>query len=162
MDVQVRPLSDYPELVPVAAQWHFSEWGHTDPGGSAESWAAGLARQADANQIPGTLIALADALPVGVVCLVGHDMPGYRPAAGLTPWIKGLYVVPSARRHGIGGVLVRRCEQWAASLGFDRLYLYTERESAAHALYDRLGWQAIDVGRYEGINVVVMRTNVPG
>jgi hypothetical protein len=34
MDIVVEPLSKYPELIPVAAEWHFREWGHTDPGGS--------------------------------------------------------------------------------------------------------------------------------
>src|SRR5262245_18741929 len=125
MDVVVEPLSNHRELIQVAAQWHFSEWGHTDPGGSLSAWTAAMARQADADQIPGTLIALADGAPAGVVCLVGQDMPGYAPVAYLTPWIKGLYVEPSYRRRGIGGILVKRCETWAAELGYGTLYLYT-------------------------------------
>jgi GNAT superfamily N-acetyltransferase len=165
MDVIVEPLGNHPELIPVAAEWHFREWGHTDPGGSLEAWTAGMARQAGADAIPGTLIALADGTPAGVVCLVARDMPGYEPAAALTPWIKGLYVVPSQRRRGIGGILVRRCEAWAASLGHQVLYLYTERDSGAQALYKRLGWQTIDTGYYDGIDVTVMRSHmgiVPG
>ena len=157
MDVVVEPLSNHPAVVAVAAEWHFREWGHTDPGGSLETWTAGLARQAGADQIPGTLIALGDRVPVGVVCLVAEDMRGYEPAAGLTPWIKGLYVIPPARRRGVGGLLVQRCEAWAASLGHEILYLYTERGSAAQALYERLGWQAVHAGCYEGIDVTVMR-----
>jgi GNAT superfamily N-acetyltransferase len=144
--------------VPLAAEWHFREWGHTDPGGSLASWTAGLAGQAGADQIPGTLLALVDGSPAGVVCLVGQDMPGCGPAAGLTPWIKGLYVIPQARRRGVGSLLIRRCEAWAASLGHQALYLYTERGSAAQALYERRGWQTIHVGHYESIDVTVMRT----
>jgi GNAT superfamily N-acetyltransferase len=157
VDVVVEPLSHHPAAVPLAAGWHFSEWGHTDPGGSLAAWTAGLARQAGADQIPGTLIALVDGSPAGVVCLVGQDMPGYGPAAGLTPWIKGLYVIPPARRRGVGGLLVRRCETWAESLGHRALYLYTERGSGAQALYERHGWQTIHAGRYEGIYVTMMR-----
>ena len=85
MDIVVDPLSNHPELIPVAAEWHFREWGHTDPGGSLEAWTAGMARQAGADHIPGTLIALEDGSPVGVVCLVARDMPGFEPAAALTP-----------------------------------------------------------------------------
>lgn len=157
MDVVVEPLSNYPQEVPTVAGWHFREWGHTDPGGSLEAWTAGMARQAGADQIPGTLIALADRTPVAVVCLVAHDMPRYGPVVGLTPWIKGLYVIPSARRQGVGGLLVRQCEAWAASLGHNALYLYTRRASGAEALYERLGWRAIHAGRYDGIAVTVMR-----
>jgi GNAT superfamily N-acetyltransferase len=160
MDLVIEPLSRHPELVPVAAEWHWSEWGHTDPGGSLESWTAALGGQADASEIPGTLIALADGSPVGVVCLVAEDMLGYAPAAGLTPWVKGLYVIRAARGRGHGERLTRRCEAWAATLGHDALYLYTERGSAAQALYQRLGWQTIDTGKYEDIDVSVMRTGL--
>lgn len=94
------------------------------------------------------------------MCLVAHDMPGYAPMAGLSPWIKGLYVMPQMRRQGVGAALVRRCEAWAASLGRQALYLYTERGSAAQALYERLGWAAIGYGHYEGMHVTVMRTSL--
>jgi GNAT superfamily N-acetyltransferase len=87
-------------------------------------------------------------------------MPGYEPAKALSPWIKGLYVAPSERRRGVGGILTRRCEAWAASLGHQVLYLYTERDSAAQALYGRLGWRAIDAAYYDGIEVTVMRTSL--
>jgi len=157
MDLVVAPLADHPEAVPVAAEWQFREWGHTDPGGSLEAWTAALARQAGAGQLPGTLLALGDHRPVGMVCLVARDMPGYEPATALTPWLKGLYVIPPARRRGVGGLLVRRCEAWAASLGHQAVYLYTERGSGGQALYRRLGWQAVHDGRYEGLDVTVMR-----
>jgi GNAT superfamily N-acetyltransferase len=162
VDVVIEPLSHYPELVPVAAEWHFRQWGHTDPGGSLEAWTAALARQAAADQIPGTLIALSGGTPAGVVCLVDRDMPGYEPAAGLSPWVKGLYVAPSMRRRGIGAALVRRCEVWAASLGYPALHLYTERDSGAQALYEQLDWQVIGYGHYDGVGVTVMRTFLAG
>jgi hypothetical protein len=65
VDITIEALSLHRELVPVAAQWHFDEWGHTDPGGSAAGWAAGLAQQADADQVPGTLLALSGASSAG-------------------------------------------------------------------------------------------------
>jgi GNAT superfamily N-acetyltransferase len=160
MDLTVAPLSSYPEAVPAVAGWHFSEWGHTAPGSSLDDWAAGMARQADAAEPPGTLIAVADRTPVGVVCLVAQDMAGYGPAEGLTPWLKGLYVAPSARRQGVGGLLVRRCEAWAASLGHSALYLYTERDSGAQALYERLSWRAIHAGSYDSIAVTIMQASL--
>ena len=76
MDVVVEPLSHRPDAVPLAAEWHFREWGRTDPGGSLEAWTAGLAGQAGADRIPGTLLALVDGFRAGVVCLVGHDIAG--------------------------------------------------------------------------------------
>ena len=54
----------------------------------------------------------------------------------------------------------RRCEAWAAALGHQDLYLYTERGSGAEALYAGLGWQVIDIGSYDGADVTVMRTTL--
>ncbi len=157
MNLIIEPLNNHPAAIPVAAEWHFREWGHTDPGGTLESWTAGMAQHAGASEIPGKLVALSGGRPVAVVCLVRDDMPGYGPAAGLTPWIKGLYVAPAARRQGIGARLVRRCEAWAASLGHRDLYLYTQRDSPAQSLYESLGWQIIGTGHFEEIDVTVMR-----
>jgi len=161
MDTVVTALSDFPEFVPVVARWHWQEWGHTDPGGTLSAWTAGLARQADADDIPGTLVAVEAGAPVGAVCLVEQDMPGHPPVAELSPWIKGLYVDPSARRRGYGTLLMSRCEAWAAALGHDALYLYTERDSAAERLYTRMGWQLLRNDHYDGISASVMRKSLP-
>jgi GNAT superfamily N-acetyltransferase len=161
MDAVVSALSDYSEFLPVVARWHWQEWGHTDPGGTLHSWEAGLARQADADQIPGTLVAVAQGAAVGAVCLVEHDMPGHEAVAGLSPWMKGLFVGQAERRHGYGALLVSGCEGWAAALGHESLYLYTERDSGAEQLYRRLGWQIIDHDQYNGTTVTVMRKNLP-
>ena len=91
MDVVVEALGDHPELVPVVAGWHWREWGHTDPAGSLESWTAGLAGQAAADQVPGTLIALADGSPAGEPCLVARDMPGVRARRTAEPVGAGRY-----------------------------------------------------------------------
>src|ERR1035438_8264202 len=71
MDAVLSALSDYPEFVPVVARWHWQEWGHAGPGGTLQSWTAGLARQAGADQIPGTVIAVAHGIPLGG-CLPGR------------------------------------------------------------------------------------------
>ncbi|SRR5258707_11325289 len=156
MDVVVSALSNYPEFVPVVARWHWQEWGHTDPGGTLAAWTSGLARQAGADQIPGTLVAVVERVPVGAICLVDGDMPGHDAVAGLSPWIKGLYVDQPARRQGYATLLMSRCETWAAALGRDILYLYTERGSGAEQLYKRLAWQIIRDDHYDGIAVSVM------
>jgi len=53
MDVVVEPLSSHPDAVPTVAEWHFRAWGHADPGGSLETWTAGMARQTGAGEVPG-------------------------------------------------------------------------------------------------------------
>src|SRR5258708_11083187 len=152
MDTVVTALSDYPEFVPVVARWHWQEWGHTDPGGTLSAWTAGLARQAGADHITGTLVAVETGTPVGAVCLVETDMPGHPPVAALSPWIKGLYVDAPARRRGYRSPLMSRCETWAAALGHDALYLYTEGGSAADQLYLRPAWQLFPHAHYHALS----------
>jgi hypothetical protein len=80
MAAVVSALSDYPEFVPVVARWHWREWGTLiQPGPCAHG------RQAGADQMPGTLVAVAQGAPVGAVCLVEHDMPGHEAVAGMSP-----------------------------------------------------------------------------
>jgi GNAT superfamily N-acetyltransferase len=162
MDVLVTALSDYPEFIPVVARWHWQEWGHAEPDGTLGSWTAALTRQAGADQIPGTLIAVVAGVPAGVVCLVDSDMAGYEAAAAMSPWVKGLYVDEPARRRGYGALLMARCEAWAAELGYQALHLYTERGSGAEQLYQRVGWQIIRHDQYNRMDVSVMRKDLAG
>jgi hypothetical protein len=57
--------------------------------------------------------------------------------------------------------LQRRDQEWAAALGHDALYLYTERGSGAELLYEHLGWHVIRHDQYGGMDVTVMRKNLP-
>ena len=36
--LQILPLRDYPEAIPVAAQWRFDQWGHEIPDSSLETF----------------------------------------------------------------------------------------------------------------------------
>ena len=150
MPVTIESIADYPHLVPTIAHWHWHEWGYCDPAGSLESWTVGLQERTFKDEIPTTYIALDDHLPVGSVTLVAHDMDTY---TDLSPWLAGLYVIPTYRRRGIGSMLVQNAIQTTAKLGIPKLYLYTH---TADSLYRRLGWQAIGNEYYEGQFVTMM------
>jgi GNAT superfamily N-acetyltransferase len=76
--------------------------------------------------------------PAGVAFVAGH---------GTEAMLHALEVRPAHRRRGIGATLIHAAAEWAAGAGADRLSLaVTERNSAARALYARLGMQV--VGQY--------------
>lgn len=76
--------------------------------------------------------------PAGVAFVACH---------GPEAMLHALDVRPAHRRRGIGETLLRAAAIWAAAEGADRLSLaVTERNSAARALYARLGMQV--VGQY--------------
>lgn len=147
------------------AHWHWDEWGHGDRSGSLESWTANLVRRAGRTEPPLLLVAVDGEEPIGSVSLVGNDVNTTDPTWSevverwktATPWLSGLFVVPSHRRRGVGSALVEACIGRAGALGFGELYLYT---STAASMYERLGFAEVGRERYEGDDVVVMRRPV--
>jgi GNAT superfamily N-acetyltransferase len=65
----------------------------------------------------------------------------------MKPWwvLYDLYVIPEARRRGVGALLIHRAEQLARETGADGLSLETARDNPAQKLYEALGWKRDDV-----------------
>lgn len=69
---------------------------------------------------------------------------GIRPYEGLTAEIKRMYVDPSARRRGIGRMILSRLEEAARELGYRAARLETGlMQPEAIALYDSAGYERI-------------------
>jgi GNAT superfamily N-acetyltransferase len=152
--MRVENVADHPDVVQVIARWHWDEWGHADPGGSLQSWTAGLARRMNRDRIPMTLVAFDDSgAPTGSVTLNAHDMPDRADLRHLTPWIAGTFVVPERRGNGVGTALMQHAAEEARRLGVQRVYLYT---SDARGFYEKLGWAPIQDDFYESESVTIM------
>lgn len=80
-------------------------------------------------------IAFHDGEPVGL---------GNLALRGADAWIGGVGVVTSARRNGIGEILMRALHQEAAARGVTRVWLEViEQNEAAYRLYDKLGYETV-------------------
>lgn len=132
------------------AQWHFDEWGHLYPGGTVDGWLDHIRTRMSADRIPMTVIALDEDEPIGTAALTEHDMETHRK---LSPWLGGVYVVPSARGRGIARTLVRDIVDRAATLGVRVLYLYT---NGSEGLYQKLDWRILAREPYMGRDVTIM------
>ena len=152
--IRVENVADYPELVATVAEWHWNEWGHSDPGGSLETWTAGLRNRTSRDRVPMTFVAI-DGVgePIGSVTLVEHDMPDRADLQHLTPWIAGTFVVPGERGTGVGTALMRHAVTEASRIDVPQVYLYT---SSARGFYERLGWAVLRDDAYEGEQVTIM------
>lgn len=63
--------------------------------------------------------------------------------------LNDLFVMPAARKRGIGSALLEHAEVFAAEVGAVRLTLATENvNTRAQALYEKLGWQRNDTFIY--------------
>jgi ribosomal protein S18 acetylase RimI-like enzyme len=79
---------------------------------------------------------------VGVVALFPPGAPGRAVAQAGEAELARLVVAASARRLGIGRVLVERCEQLARAAGWDAIGLWSRRyQVAGHHLYESLGYE---------------------
>ncbi|MEW1718098.1 GNAT family N-acetyltransferase [Streptomyces sp. NPDC093109] len=67
-----------------------------------------------------------------------------RPAAGAAV-VSRLFVSPSARGHGIGALLMDRAVRDAAARGLHPVLDVVASDTAAAALYERLGWHLLAV-----------------
>jgi predicted N-acetyltransferase YhbS len=144
-------LANHVEFVPEVAAWFDAEWGHLRPGDSVEAWAESLKRSFGTGGVQSHFVAFDESSYLGSALLVRHELPQRR---DLEPWLAGLFVVPSARRHGIGGALVKRVADEARQAGVQRLYLTTVHSAP---YFERLGWQPRERVEHRGEMILVMQ-----
>jgi GNAT superfamily N-acetyltransferase len=124
------PLAAFPHWPPLAIAR--SIW---DEGGIGPARLAVMDRAAGPKA---AILARDGDRPAGVAFVACH---------GPQAMLHALEVRPPYRRRGIGATLLRAAATWAAGEGVESLSLaVTERNSAARALYARLGMQI--VGQY--------------
>ncbi len=108
-----------------------------------------LRERRTSDQIYETFVALLDSVPVGTATVLDHDVDTER-RPDLTPWVAAVYVIPEARRQGIGEQLLSQATAFTQSRGFKTVYLWT---TDRRNWYERLGWQLIE--QFERSNVLV-------
>lgn len=150
MIMNIVYLADYPQHIPTLAAWHHAQWGHLNPGSTAEGRAERLSQQILHTGIPTTLIAVEDDTMLGSASLVKNDLDTH-PA--LVPFLASVYVAPAYRGRGIASALVQRIMDETRQLGLPTLYLITPDQQR---LYGRLGWTALEQVNYRGESVTLM------
>ena len=140
MSLKFLTLSDRPELLSTVASWIYEQWWSHLPEHSVEILAKQLNERRVSDQICESFVALLDTIPVGTASVLDHDVETER-RPDLTPWVAAVYVVPEARRQGIGEQLVSHATAFAQSKGFNTVYLWTTDH---RNWYERLGWQLVE------------------
>lgn len=153
--IEIVTTAERPDLIPLAAEWIWREWG--EPRGRALDDTIARMAAGRATVGPEQTIVLLDAgQPAATASLVHQDLYS-RPE--LTPWLASVFVHPAYRGRGHAPRLVRAVEGLARAAGIATLYL---NSNTAVPLYARLGWQAIgDAPHYEEV-VTVMRRDLTG
>ncbi|MFF2923379.1 GNAT family N-acetyltransferase [Streptomyces celluloflavus] len=127
--IRRRNDSDLDACVAILAEVHTHS-------GYPHHWPADPARWLTPDGLTGAWVAEAAGAVVGHVTLCGRE-------------VSRLYVGPAARGRGLGGQLLRGVEQEAAARGLRPVLEVKTTDTAAIALYERLGWLRRSTGREE-------------
>ena len=149
--LEILPLKEHPEAIPIVAKWRFDQWGHQIPGSSLETFTQFLQKGLSDDGLPQTWIALSSHRVAGVASLSEQDM---HTRQDLSPWLVGVYVDKADRGQGIGSALVSYVVERAAEMGIETLWLFTPDQEH---FYQRLGWQSVETTTYRDEDVVILK-----
>ncbi len=152
MEARFDYLKNHPDLIEVCARWSFEEWGHHVPDRTLEDFVR--SREAYAqhdNQLLLTIVAFVDTVPVGMCSLA--QTRGILPE--LSPWLAALFVVPSYRKRGIGGLLEGEICRIAVKLAFDSIYCFTS-DQLVISWYEKHGWSVRETSWIHDHEVTVL------
>ncbi len=135
--VQMKYLKEHPEYISELARWFEAEWapyyGLEGPGDAEKDLQASL----NTDSLPLTFIAIEQKQILGTISLkeksISHDHLG--------PWLAALLVGDKYQGKGIERKLLIEAEQQARNLGFDSIYISTQK---AKSLLDLNKWERID------------------
>ncbi|MGQ3301859.1 GNAT family N-acetyltransferase [Reyranella sp.] len=152
--MRIVPLVERPDLAEQVSVWGFDEWGHLDPGQTLDQRRAKVLRKMNVDRVPIAFVAIDDdGGIVGTASLIFDGLEG----DPRNPWLASVYVPAKHRQRGIASALVSAVEAAARRTGYDRLYLFT---TSAAALYERLGWTALERRDYRGEHIQVMEKSL--
>lgn len=150
VEVRITTIAERPDLAPRIAGWLWEAFWR-DAGHGLEATRAAVEASVARRGPPQTFVLLADGEPVGTASLVAGDLAAM---PELTPWLAGLFVMPSARGWGHARRLIERVEAAARQAGFAALWLYTDE---AEGLYARAGWEVAERLPHGAGTLVLMR-----
>lgn len=151
MEIEVRQLSECPQHLNAVGTWMFNEWWsrrYTDP----EIVLSRLRAHTEKDQVPFTVVALANGTPVGSCCVVENDCV-HRPQ--YAPWVAAVYVKPEMRRLGIASKVLQEAAAVAARIGVMGLYIDCLATTAP--VYERNGWKIHEREVGDKDSVVMLR-----
>ena len=117
--------------------------------GYPTNWPADPARWLSPTGILRAWVATAEDIPIAGHVLLMRPSPGERSAAGGAAEVSRLFVVPVARRQGVGAALLDAVMGAADANGLDLFLDVTDHLGDARALYQRGGVRLVESRRAE-------------
>ncbi len=134
--MKIQPLYTVPHHAKQVTDWIWQAFGTPE---SRAFFASIVATSQQEGEIPLTFVAADGETLLGTVGLWRCDLISRQ---DLYPWLAALYIDEKQRGCGLGEQLQHYVIEYARSLGYPHLYLY----SACKGYYERFGWRYIGDG----------------
>ena len=152
--MRIDYLADHPEYVQALAPAIWAHWRDALPEDTTVAHrVAKLHAHMQKAALPMALVAHEHGQVFGTAALRLHDLEERNE---LSPWLGGVFVLPSWRGKGIASALCRAVKEHASAMGIPALYLFTPHQQA---LYERLGWSTVESAEWRGICGSIMLAN---
>lgn len=153
--MNIDPLADHPRFIEILAPEIARHWQSFLSTETVDSRTAKLQSHCRYEGLPMAWVAHDNGRVLGTAALRQHDLPG---SEHLSPWLGGVFVMPEARRRGIGAALCAAVEQQAeAQFDISQLHLFT---LGLQDWYRRQGWQYLDSCLWCGWNGHILFKNL--
>ena len=151
--IELKLLIDCPQHLSLLARlWHEEIIRHWHSDVLIEQTTKNLAQHLNREQLPISIVALHEHIPVGMACLRDNTL-GIQP--GIMPWLGSLVVEPAYRENGIGEMLIEAVKIQAQSFDHNALHLLSIEKKLSN-WYRNLGWKIIGEDSMYGYCVDVM------
>jgi len=153
----IIPIKQVPHHHDHAAQISLDAWKHDFPEDTLQTYLDMFtATGTYANRFVEVFAAINQAEELlGLATLVDDDeLPG---AIEPGPWLAAVFVVPEARKLGVGSALINHVVSRSRELGYSEMFLYTEDQQE---WYQKRGWTYTRDTLLNDIEHVVMRNAV--
>jgi len=138
IEYQIDYLGNKKDFFDSLVSLWLMEWGSSTKKAYIEAKKKKYRERLSTTNPPFVLVAFEGNELIGSAGLSNHDLEK-RP--DLSPWLVGVLVRPEFRNHGVASSLIAEVIDKARRLGYERLYLHTEK---AQGLYEKLGWHFLE------------------
>ena len=154
--VHLNFLKQYPEWIPLLAEWEYGNWHSYDHLLTKEKLIDGFTKRLNDDKLPLVLILFKAVLPIGVISLEIGTEPELSDLEDGNPWGGSFHIAAQERGRGLGEAAGKALGILAKRLGYQKLWFYTSNARNVK-WYARQGAKVVATRPFRGHEIKVMK-----